>query len=92
MAFAKGVKRMSEYGKSREVSAPPERVWGIWTDTNTWKDWNPNVSSMDMPSPIAAGKKGVMNTPAGQHHIMEVIDVQPGMSFVLETAVIPGSR
>ncbi|MDQ6692720.1 MAG: SRPBCC family protein, partial [Candidatus Dormibacteraeota bacterium] len=29
---------------------------------------------------------------AGQHHNMEVIDVQPGKSFVLETAVIPGSR
>jgi hypothetical protein len=47
---------------------------------------------MDMPPPVALGKTGVMNTPAGQHHRMQVIDFQPGRSFTLETAVIPLSR
>jgi len=80
---------MGEHGKSRETSAPPEKVWQIWTDTSTWGEWNPNVTTMDMAPPIAAGKEGVMNTPAGQHHKMKVVDVQPGRSFTLETSVIP---
>ena len=32
-----------------------------------------------------------MNTKAGQHHKMRLIDVQPGRSFGLETNVIPGT-
>ena len=83
---------MAEHGKSRETSAPAEKVWQIWTDTNTWGEWNPNVTTMDMPPPIALGKEGVMNTRAGQHHQMKVVDFQPGRSFTLETSVIPLSR
>jgi hypothetical protein len=32
-----------------------------------------------------------MNTPAGQHHQMNLLDVQPGKGFALETSVIPGT-
>ena len=83
---------MAEHGKSRETSAPAEKVWQIWTDTSTWGEWNPNVATMDMPPPIALGKEGVMNTRAGQHHQMKVVDFQSGRSFTLETSVIPLSR
>ena len=64
-------------------------MWQIWTDTSTWGEWNPNVTTMEMPPPVALGKTGVMNTPAGQHHQMKVVDFQPGRSFTLETSVIP---
>jgi hypothetical protein len=33
-----------------------------------------------------------MNTRAGQHHKMELVDVQPGRSFALLTSVVPGTR
>lgn len=82
---------MAEHGASREVAAPAARVWKVWTDTSGWGEWNPNVSSMEMPA-IAEGVTGVMNTRAGQHHRMKVIDFKPGRSFTLETAVIPLSR
>jgi hypothetical protein len=32
-----------------------------------------------------------MNTKAGRHHKMRIVEVQPGRSFVLETSVIPGT-
>src|ERR1700730_427733 len=83
---------MAEHGKSRETSAPADKVWAIWTDTATWGQWNPNVTTMDMPPPVALGKEGVMNTPAGQHHQMKVVEFEPGRSFTLETSVIPLSR
>ncbi len=83
---------MADHGKSRETSAPAEKVWAIWTDTATWGEWNPNVTTMEMPPPVALGKEGVMNTPAGQHHRMKVVEFEPGRSFTLETTVIPLSR
>ncbi|MEP7104678.1 MAG: SRPBCC family protein, partial [Chloroflexota bacterium] len=83
---------MGERGQSRETSASAEKVWAIWVDTSTWGQWNPNVTTMDMPAPVALGKDGVMNTPAGQHHQMKVVEFEPGRSFTLETSVIPLSR
>lgn len=83
---------MAEHGKSRETSAPADRVWATWIDTSGWGRWNPNVTQMEMAPPVALGKEGVMHTPGGQHHSMKVVDFQAGRSFTLETAVIPLSR
>jgi hypothetical protein len=33
-----------------------------------------------------------MNTKAGQHHKMKLVEVQPGRFFALETSVVPGTR
>jgi uncharacterized protein YndB with AHSA1/START domain len=82
---------MAEYGESVETTATPEQVWKIWSDTSTWKDWNPNVTSMEMKGPFATDTEAVMNTPAGQHHQMKLLDVKPGRGFTLQTKVVPGT-
>ena len=81
-----------EYGTSVETTASPERVWKIWSDMSTWGAWNPNVSTMDWQGGFVSGSTGVMNTPTGQHHKMELVDVQPGRGFALLTSVVPGTR
>ena len=80
-----------EYGTSVETSASPEKVWRVWSDMSTWGEWNPNVSTMDWSGGFASGSTGVMNTRAGQHHKMQLVDVQPGRAFALLTAVVPGT-
>ena len=81
-----------EYGTSLETSASPEQVWRVWSDMSTWGSWNPNVSTMDWNGGFVSGSTGVMNTRAGQHHKMELVDVQAGRGFGLLTAVVPGTR
>jgi hypothetical protein len=83
---------MAEYGTSVETTASPDRVWKIWSDMSTWGDWNPNVSTMDWTGGFSAGTEGIMNTRAGQHHKMKLVEVQPGRFFALETSVVPGTR
>jgi len=75
---------MAEYGTSVESTASPDRVWKIWSDMSTWGDWNPNVSTMEWQGGFASGTTGIMNTRAGQHHKMKLLDVVPGRSFALE--------
>jgi hypothetical protein len=58
---------------------------------STWGDWNPNVSTMDWHGGFVSGTDGVMNTRAGQHHKMKLLDVQPARFFALETSVVPGT-
>lgn len=81
-----------EYGTSVESTASADKVWKIWSDMSTWGDWNPNVSTMEWSGGFANGTNGVMNTRAGQHHKMSLVDVQPGRSFALLTSVVPGTR
>ena len=81
-----------EYGTSVDSTASPDKVWKIWSDMSTWGEWNPNVSTMDWEGGFASGTSGIMNTRAGQHHKMQLVDVQPGRSFALLTAVVPGTR
>jgi uncharacterized protein YndB with AHSA1/START domain len=81
-----------EYGTSVEAAASPEKVWKVWSDMSTWGDWNPNVSTMDWQGGFVEGSTGVMNTRTGRHHTMRLVDVKPGRSFALETAVVPGTR
>ncbi|MDQ2942518.1 MAG: SRPBCC family protein [Candidatus Dormibacteraeota bacterium] len=83
---------MAEYGTSVETTASPDRVWRIWSDMSTWGEWNPNVSTMDWTGGFVQGSEGVMNTRAGQHHKMKLVEVQPGRFFALETSVVPGTR
>jgi hypothetical protein len=82
---------MAEYGTSVESTAPADRVWKIWSDMSTWGDWNPNVSTMDWQGGFVSGTNGIMNTRAGQHHKMKLVDVVPGRSFALVTSVVPGT-
>jgi len=81
-----------EYGTSVETTAAADKIWKIWSDMSTWGDWNPNVSTMDWQGGFASGTTGVMNTRAGQHHKMQLLDVQGGRGFALETSVVPGTR
>ncbi len=82
---------MAEYGTSVETTASPDKVWKIWSDMSTWGEWNPNVSTMDWQGGFQSGTTGVMNTRAGQHHKMRLLDVTPGRGFALETSVVPGT-
>lgn len=81
-----------EYGTSVETTASPDQVWRIWSDMSTWGQWNPNVTSMDWTGGFASGTTGVMNTPSGQHHKMQLVDVKPTQGFALLTSVVPGTR
>jgi Polyketide cyclase / dehydrase and lipid transport len=81
-----------KYGTSVETTASPDRVWRVWSDMSTWGGWNPNVSTMDWNGGFVSGSTGVMNTKSGQHHKMQLVDVQPGRGFALLTAVVPGTK
>ena len=80
-----------EYGTSVETRASPAAVWRIWSDMSTWGEWNPNVSTMDWNGGFVSGSTGIMNTRAGQHHRMQLVDVQAARSFALLTSVVPGT-
>jgi hypothetical protein len=77
--------------RSVETTASPQAAWKIWSDTNSWPEWNPDVQSMTLNGPFAAGTTGTMKTKQGTRAI-QLTEVVPGTSFRLETTVIPLTR
>ncbi len=82
---------MADNQRSVETNASPATVWKIWSDTTTWPEWNPDVQSMTLNGPFAAGSTGTMKTKQGTRQV-QLTDVVPGRSFRLETTVIPLTR
>jgi hypothetical protein len=80
---------MAKHERSLETSAPPESVWGIWSDTSTWTRWNPDVTAISLDGPFANGTSGSMTTKAGGTHRIQLQDVQPGRGFTLVTSPAP---
>ena len=83
---------MSEYGRAHDTSATPDMVWTIWSDPATWPAWNPDVESITLDGPFAAGTRGRMRTRSGGQHEITLAEVQPGHAFQLETSVLPLTR
>ena len=82
---------MATNERSVEAAASPQAVWKIWTDTARWQEWNPDVQSMVLNGPFAAGTTGTMKTKQGTRAV-QLTEVAPGTSFRLETTVIPLTR
>jgi uncharacterized protein YndB with AHSA1/START domain len=82
---------MADNQRSVETSASPAAVWKLWSDPTTWPEWNPDVQSMTLNGPFAAGSTGTMKTKQGTRQI-QLTEVVPGRSFRLETTVIPLTR
>ena len=83
---------MATYGRSRASTASPSAVWRVWSDPDTWHEWNPNVRRMTMHGPFADGTTGEMATNAGRTHAITLANVQPGRSFEVHTSVLPLTR
>jgi uncharacterized protein YndB with AHSA1/START domain len=83
---------MASYGQSRETTAPPDRVWRIWSDTSTWPSWNPDIQEVKLDRPLGSGATGTMRTRSGGTHSIAIRDVEPGSSFVLESDGVPATK
>src|ERR1700694_1692815 len=82
---------MADNQRSVETSASAAAVWRVWSNAASWQEWNPDVQSMTLNGPFAAGTSGTMNTKQGTRQV-QLTDVVPGQSFRLETTVIPLTR
>ena len=83
MAFEESVLR---------TAAAPASVWRIWSDTERWPEWNPDVEAMTLDSGFRQGAGATMRTRAGRTHRMRLAEVSPPQRFVLETRAAPGMR
>ena len=77
---------------SLDTKASPVDVWRVWSDVNTWPQWNPDMKESRLDGPLKLGATGMINTRSGGKHDVVVTHYEDGRSFELESTALPGTK
>jgi hypothetical protein len=77
---------------SQETKASPSEVWRVWSDVNTWPEWNPDMKESRLDGPLQLGTTGMINTRSGGKHDVVVTHFEDGKSFELESTAMPMTK
>lgn len=78
---------MWTHEESIETFAAPERVWGLFSNVERWKDWNAGIESIELHGPFVEGTSFTMRPPGQDALMSTLIEVEPNQSFTDETVV-----
>lgn len=74
-----------KFAHTVETTAPPEKIWGAWTDVERWPEWDTELDSAALDGGFALGAKGKLkpkSSPASRFFISELI---PGEGYAFIT-------
>src|SRR5947209_954573 len=77
---------------SLDTKATPADVWRVWSDVNTWPEWNPDMKQSRLDGPLRLGTTGMINTRSGGKHDVVVTHFEDGRSFELESTAMPMTK
>ena len=77
---------------SLETAASPDKVWRVWSDVNSWPQWNPDMKASRLDGPLKLGMTGNIDTLSGGKHDVVVTHYEEGRSFELESTALPGTK
>lgn len=73
------------------TSAPTEAVWALWSEVETWPEWDAGLEYVTLERPFAVGASGTLKPKGGPKVAFELTDVRAGEGFADETK-LPLSR
>lgn len=73
------------------LAARPEAIWTVVSDVDGWRGWDPHEQAAGLEGPLVIGAKGWSKSRGAPRADWVVIDLEPGRSWVTETA-LPGGR
>lgn len=79
----------------RVINAPPEVVWDVVTDVETWPDWSPTISRAEVDasdSRIKYGSTGRVYTLVGVALPFVITEFDAGRQWAWRVAGVPATR
>ena len=74
-----------------ETSAPPEKIWSIWTDVVNWKNWDTGLKDATIKSEFGSNARGVITSLEGRKSKFTIIGYSEGETYTLKTKLPLGS-
>jgi uncharacterized protein YndB with AHSA1/START domain len=72
---------MWRYEHAAQAPVSQQAVWRLWSEVERWPDWNPDIETITIDGPFAAGSKFVMNPGSDEAVHMTLEEVVSGTSF-----------
>jgi hypothetical protein len=70
------------YSQTAETTAPPRRVWEVWTDVERWPAWDPELREASLDdATFEAGARGTLRPRVGPPAPFVVTDCEDVRSF-----------
>ncbi len=72
---------------SAETNLEPGAIWQAWAEVEHWQEWNPDIATVELDGPFAAGSTITM-APIGQEPVeLRLAEARAGELFVDEATV-----
>jgi uncharacterized protein YndB with AHSA1/START domain len=68
-----------------EATAPPEKIWGAWTDVERWPEWDTELASAALDGSFALGAEGRLKPKRGPASDFTISESTPGESHTFTT-------
>ncbi|MBC7920876.1 MAG: SRPBCC family protein [Ferruginibacter sp.] len=81
----------THFSHTLETTAPPEKVWRIWTDVPNWKEWDGGLQSAELLGPFQQGAKGILVPDKGPKSKFVIDVVVPNESYTFKTKLPLGT-
>ncbi|MEN0048156.1 MAG: SRPBCC family protein [Bacteroidota bacterium] len=70
-----------------ETTAPPERIWKIWTDVSNWKAWDTGLKDAQLEGVFKLNAKGFIISLEGRKAKFKVTEYIENQSYTYKTAL-----
>jgi uncharacterized protein YndB with AHSA1/START domain len=74
-----------KFAHTIETSAPPEKIWGAWTDVEHWPQWDTELASAALDGSFALGATGSLKTKRGPVSRFTISELIPRVSYSFTT-------
>ena len=81
----------THFSHTLRTTAPPARIWAIWTNVPAWPSWDSPVRQATLNGPFAVGTRGRLVPRKGPEATFKIVAVEPGQSYTLRTKLPLGA-
>ncbi|RMI27655.1 SRPBCC family protein [Nocardia stercoris] len=78
---------MYSFSESAAVAGDLDAIWAVETDAGRRSEWDPHQEGSRLDGPFAPGTKGWVKPKGGPAGPFEIVEVEPGRSWVSEAPI-----
>jgi hypothetical protein len=74
-----------------ETSAPPQKIWQIWTDVKNWNQWDTGLKQAEIKEHFALNSSGIVTSLENRQSKFTIVTYEEGKSYTFRTKLPLGS-